>query len=732
MQIIKTIMTNKSHLNHKLPLQARSATLELFAEGSAEGVTTDLSAAEPSSVFSIVFSTGERVRRCDVFNDVIYDEELIIGSSSIRVARLNSGAPVLDTHEQTTLSNVIGVVVPGSVRIENGIARAFIKLDSGPENSSTIRKIRDGIIRNVSVGYVVHKFEVVCEDDNSVPLYRATDWEPYEISLVPIGADSGAGIRSIPTTWPCEIIRTNNFNSNLTKTFMTDTNSQAIHDTTTNGPTNFDFKSTTEPMTDTFEDDIPTTTDDTSTTDVALSGDDVNFASTEDIAPIKRGATYVGTPADFAQKDVIKLERNRVLEIQKIVHLAKLPDSLSRSFIEKGTSLNNVRKILFEKLAKESESNQVTSTRIVRDEVDSRRSLIENALLHRYNPNKHKLDPSAREFRGLSLMEIGIEVLESRGIKTRGLARTQKVDRMLGMETRDGGGYMGTTDFTYILSNIANKTLRDAYEAVPQTFKAFSRQTIAPDFKMMARLQLSDAPSLEKVNESGEFKRGSLTESKEKYGLGTYGMVIPISRQAIINDDLGVFTRVPAFFGKSAADLESDTVWNIITANAAMGDGIELFHTKHGNVSATGGAISIQSLGAAREALRKQKGLSGRFINVTAKYLIVPCALETQAQQFMATGIIYIKSPDVNPFAGTLQVIAEPRLDAQSTSAWYLSGDPSQIDTIEYAYLEGNEGAYLDSRVGFNVDGIEFKARLDFAAKAIDWRGFYRNSGSSS
>jgi len=129
--------------------------------------------------------------------------------------------------------------------------------------------------------------------------------------------------------------------------------------------------------------------------------------------------------------------------------------------------------------------------------------------------------------------------------------------------------------------------------------------------------------------------------------------------------------------------------------------------------------------------MRKQKGLNGRLINVMAKYLLVPAAIETVAEQFVTqTNIIYTKSSDYNPFANKLQVIAEPRLDAASAISWYLAADPAQIDTIEYAYLEGQEGVYLESRVGFDVDGVELKARLDFAAKAIDWRGFWRNPGA--
>ena len=695
----KTPMKNKSK-QINLPLQTRIAALDTNTDMSDN--TTNKG---DYKVFNVVFSTGAKIRRCNIFEDEYYDEELVIEKDAIRLDRLNSGAPVLDTHEQNSLSNVIGIVIAGSVRIENGEARVSIKLDSGAENSNTIRKIKDGIIKNISVGYVVHKFEISQENDDSVPLYRAVDWEPYEISLVPIGADAKAGIRSnintcsrmtmpcmtMPRmTMPCMIIKKNNF-FNLNKETMTKTKKKEQE-----------------------------TINDTSTSKEVVTEDCTSKDKTQQ-ACLKQ---------DYLKQDCLKQERFRILEIQKIVQAAKLPNSLSEGLIKNGTDLKQSRKIVLDKLSRYSAASEIKSVRVVRDEVDSMRKVIENALLNRYNPDKFKLKTDAREFRGMSLMEIGRDMMERRGVKTRGLSRTQLAGMMLGLETRTGG-YMGTSDFPYILSNIANKTLRAAYESAPQTFKAFTRQTIAPDFKMMARMQLGDAPSLDKVNESGEFKRGALSESKEEYALATYGKVVAINRQVIINDDLDAFTRLPAMFGRAAADLESDTVWSIIKGNPKMGDGVELFHAKHFNLSQTGKAISIEGLGAARESLRKQKGLNGRFINVTAKYLIVPCSLETLSQQFMATGLMYIKNPDVNPFAGTLEIITEPRLDTSSTTAWYLSGDPSQIDTIEYAYLEGNEGVYLESRVGFDVDGIELKARLDFAAKAIDWRGMYKNPGSN-
>jgi hypothetical protein len=75
----------------------------------------------------------------------------------------------------------------------------------------------------------------------------------------------------------------------------------------------------------------------------------------------------------------------------------------------------------------------------------------------------------------------------------------------------------------------------------------------------------------------------------------------------------------------------------------------------------------------------------------------------------------------------SLMPVVEPRLTG---NAWYLAADHNQVDTIEYCYLEGNQGVYIETREGFNIDGIEIKARHDFAAKAIDYRGLYKNAGA--
>ena len=254
----------------------------------------------------------------------------------------------------------------------------------------------------------------------------------------------------------------------------------------------------------------------------------------------------------------------------------------------------------------------------------------------------------------------------------------------------------------------------------------------ASDFRDITRVQMGEAPQLQKVNEAGEFKRGSIGEAKERYKVETYGRVVGITRQTLINDDLDAFTRLPAMYGTAIATLESDIVWAIVTNNAAMGDGVALFHATHKNLASAGTALTTASIGDGRAAMAKQFGLDKKTVlNIRPNFLIVPVSMELSAEQLIAQNLVPAKAADVVPQSiRSLAVIAEPRLDTVSTSGWYLAASPNQIDTIEYAYLEGQQGAYIETRNGFDVDGVEIKCRLDFGAKAIDWRGLYKNAGA--
>jgi hypothetical protein len=124
--------------------------------------------------------------------------------------------------------------------------------------------------------------------------------------------------------------------------------------------------------------------------------------------------------------------------------------------------------------------------------------------------------------------------------------------------------------------------------------------------------------------------------------------------------------------------------------------------------------------------MRTQKGLDGKtLISVVPKYLLVGPAKETAAEKLLAS-INPATSDDVNPFAGKLQLLVEPRL---SGNGWYVFSDPAVLAALEYAYLSSAQGPQIASREGWDVLGMEFRVLLDFGCGPVDFRAAYRNAG---
>jgi hypothetical protein len=609
---------------------------------------------------TLTWYTGAAVRRYDARGP--YKMRFSMEPGAVRMARLASGsAPLLNSHRDLTVADVIGVIA--RAWIENGQGKATVRFSKRADVDPIWQDVQDGILRNASMGVAIHAVEDVTPQGAAMRQVLVTDWEPEEVSLVPIGADPGAGFKFERATGPQE-----------------------------------------QKMDETIVD----------------AGEKAGVKSND-----AGGEARVDINVDAERQAAALAERSRIREIEKVGRTLGLDAQLVAQHVEAGTSIEDFRKLALDKRAEEDERVPIRGATAVvtRDEADTRRAGITAALLHRYDPALFPLkDELGRDWAGQTLLDLARECLEASGTRTRRMPRHEIAKLAL-----------STSDFPYILADVANKTLRQAYEAYPRTFLPFSRRRSAVDFKNINAVQLGEAPSLQKVNEKGEFTHGSIGESKETYKLATYGRIVSITRQVIINDDLGAFTRIPAGFGVAAATLESDTVWGIITSNPNMGDGVALFHANHANLnSGAGSALALTGLGAGMAAMAKQKGLDGiTTLNVQARYLAVPVALQLTAFQLVASNLAPAQSANVVPeYIRALTPIAEPRLDAASATAWYLFAAPDQIDTIEYAYLEGQDGVYIETRQGFDVDGVEIKARLDFGAKAIDWRGMQKNTGA--
>jgi len=415
-------------------------------------------------------------------------------------------------------------------------------------------------------------------------------------------------------------------------------------------------------------------------------------------------------------------ERARIVELGRIAKAAKLSEQLVAQHIEAGTSVDEFRRIALEELAKRSEAWQpAPRIEMVRDEGDTRREGLALALRHRINGGE--LPEHARPYAFTRLPDAARECLKWKGERLVGMSDARVVQLA-----------MSTSDFPNILANVANKTLLDAYQAAPAVLKQICRQTTAADFKEKRVLRFGEGTGLALKPEGAEYTYGSIAEQTSSYSVKTFGRIFAFTREMIVNDDLGALDQFFRAAGRLAVEFEARILSDLLTANGGSGpilsDGLPLFHANHGNVAATGGAISVETLDAARAALRRQKGLDGGvIIDADPRFLIVPVSKQTTAEQVTAS-IVPAQTANVNPFAGRLSVLADPHLDDASTTAWYVAADPANVPVFEFAYLQGAQGPQTETENDFDRDVLKFKVRLDVGAGVVDWRGIFRNSGA--
>lgn len=383
--------------------------------------------------------------------------------------------------------------------------------------------------------------------------------------------------------------------------------------------------------------------------------------------------------------------------------------------------------------AASSSSSQVT---MGQDSSDKARRAVEAALEVRMGL-RDRLPDDARDLGRRGVRGLAEFMLERQGVRVHELTADEFADIALKGSTqssRDGvRGMMSTSDFTHLLANVQNKAMRKAYEATPQNWLAFARRTEAPDFKPLRRIQLSGGTALKRVNEHGEFERGSLSDTSETYSLNTEGLIFAFTRKAFLNDDLGELSRVTTRMGARAADRRSDLVIGLITGNAVMADGLAWFHATHLNL-ATGApsALSLTSLATMLQAMRTQKDANGNLLNLMPATLLVPAALEVTAKQ-LTTQVTPAQASNVNYFQGLFErVLVEPRLDAAvgGSTAWYAFASTSRVDVIEYAELSGQSGPQIMVRNGFDIDGVEYRVSDDFGAAPLEYVSAYKAAGA--
>lgn len=318
------------------------------------------------------------------------------------------------------------------------------------------------------------------------------------------------------------------------------------------------------------------------------------------------------------------------------------------------------------------------------------------------------------------------------GYTLREMARASLVDRGIGIASHSAPLAMvglafthSSSDFGNILMDVAHKAALLGWEEAEETFDQWTRKGTLTDFKTAHRVGLEAFPTLRQVRPGAEYKYVTLKDRGEPIALATYGELFSIDRQAIINDDMDMLTRIPMAMGGAARATVGDLVWAILTSNPKMADGKPLFHADHGNLISAD--LSIDGLDTARKAMRLQKS-GDRSLNIRPEYVLTPVSIESRANQLIKSASVPgadANSGINNPIQNFATVISEARLDDSSPTDFYLAAAKGR-DTIEVAWLDGIDTPYLEQQQGFTIDGAAFKVRIDAGVAPLDHRGLVK------
>lgn len=686
--------------------------------------------------FPIILATEAAVQTYDFSRDEIVDEVLHLDGMEIP-----QQVPMVDTHERDSVRSVLGSI--RELRVEKGhlLGRAYFASD--PESQRAYQNYRDGHLTDFSVG--ARRLEAKYEGRTK----HVTRSRLIEGSAVVRGADPNSkAMLALRAYADPESVRTEIMDAKLRELLVSRGLAADANDGDTLGFLKREL-------------------------DKADSGIDPKDAL-EAIKKLNPTAERNDGPnAD----EITRAERKRVEEIDEMCRQHGVEDADRSKYLKDGIAADEVaRAILRKRLNPESKS--IGDAKVSKDAADKFYAAASHAIVARaisdagLNPLKAKglaesrgdfdavqrsealasqigqRNDDARDFRYMGFGDIARVFCEKADLKVSGLPKHEVIRRAIKLDqgdylARDGGpGYHTTGSFPQLMLDAVNKTLLAAYDEASQSYTSWVRTAPpAADFKSLNRIRFGELPDPQIVAENEEYQDASTSDQKESYRVEKYGQLFSISMEAMVNDDLNAISRIPAMQGNAMRRKINKVVYSILTANGALSDGIALFHaSSHGaNLDTT--ALSVAALNVGYSVMGLQTGLSGTgtILNLEPQYLITGRTLAPTAMQILgsladpaAGGSAAGNSNTFNIYGPNgprmLQLVVDGQLDATSTTAWYLAASPSQIDTIELCFLQGEESPVTDREESFTVDAIKYKIRQSFAAKAIDYRGLYQGN----
>lgn len=431
------------------------------------------------------------------------------------------------------------------------------------------------------------------------------------------------------------------------------------------------------------------------------------------------------------EKDRENNESERMLEDERkrtseIIVLCREFGIDANEYITNGSTIDHVRKLILEKQIKDR-APQPAGIQFGKDEREKFRDAAADGLALRVGMYVDKPESGASDLRNLSLRELAKETLRIEGVNN---AYRLNDDELLRQHLTP------TSLFANIMDQTTRKVFQKAYTSAETTYQNWVKSGTLTDFRPTKTYQVGTAGELLLVSENGELKHDDPNgiEGPTRQLL-TYGRQFTMSRQAFINDDVGFIETIPALYAQSARLGINRLVYQTLAKNPAIWDGKQLFHADHNNITKSGSAPTVDALSEMRRLLRRQTAPGGDVkLNIPARFMLVPTALETKAGQLIASTVDpSATNPNIpNPFFNKFTIISDAELDDATTNGekeWYVTSDklrsPIQVD-----FLNGKDMPTIVMKTApAGQLGFLWDIYMDYGVTVVDYKTVVKNNG---
>ena len=340
---------------------------------------------------------------------------------------------------------------------------------------------------------------------------------------------------------------------------------------------------------------------------------------------------------------------------------------------------------------------------------------VKQSLLARAGIDKDKADAKDNAYNAMTLRELARASLVDRGISVSG----HNAMSMVGLAFTHS-----SSDFGQILIDVAHKSLLKGWETAAENFDQFTSRGTLTDFRAAKRVGLGDFGYLPQVGEGEEYTYGTIGDEGASVALATYGQLFSITRQAIINDDMHLLTKIPEKMGQAARATIAKLVFALLTGNAIAQDGKKLFDASHKN-SFDNAALDVTNIDKAIQMMNGFVNARGEPLAIEPEFMLLPTSLYTRAKQVLGSASVEgadANSGIINPIRDVVPALKSARLQVADPKSWYLINK----EAIEVSYLDGIDTPYIEQQNGFTVDGVSTKVRIDAGVNVIDYRGIVK------